>query len=220
MPGIIKSDGDTEGSLGRQAVAFNFEDMSERAERYLQTVKEQADSILREAKTQAEQLRARAENEGRENAIRQARQESQQQVEQKMKSVLPAIESAAGQLQQERDSWVSHWEHQAVALAIKIAEKIIRQNLEREPDVGKTWLKQSLELISRQERVTIELSPDAVQSLGPEVESLAGALGRVAETTVVSNSELQQGECRVLTQYGEIDQRLKTQLDRIESELT
>ena len=115
MPGIIKSDGDTEGSLGRQAVAFNFEDMSERAERYLQTVKEQADSILREAQAQAEQLRVRAENEGRENAIRQARQESQQQVEQKMKSVLPAIESAAGQLQQARDSWVSHWEHQAVA---------------------------------------------------------------------------------------------------------
>ena len=68
--------------------------------------------------------------------------------------------------------------------------------------------------------MTIELSPDAVQSLGPEVESLAGALGRVAETTVVSNAELRQGECRVLTQYGEIDQRLKTQLDRIESELT
>lgn len=220
MPGIIKSNGDAEGSSGRQVVAFNFEDMSERAERYLQTVKEQAESILREAHTQAEEIRARAENEGRENAIQQALKESQQQVEQKLKSVLPAIESAAGQLQQERDSWVSHWEHQAIALAIKIAEKIIRKDLEQQPDIGKTWLKQALELISRQERVTIELSPDAVQSLGPEVETLAGLLGRVAETIVVPNTELQQGECRVLTQYGEIDQRLKTQLDRIESELT
>jgi flagellar biosynthesis/type III secretory pathway protein FliH len=48
---------------------------------------------------------------------------------------------------------------------------------------------------------------------------LTQSLGRLAQTHVVTNPQLQPGECRVLTQHGQIDQRLQTQLDRIESEL-
>ena len=40
MPGIIKSDGSSEGNPGHQAVTFNFEDMTQRAQQYLEQVKQ------------------------------------------------------------------------------------------------------------------------------------------------------------------------------------
>lgn len=219
MPGIIKSNGSGEGHPGHQAVAFNFEDMSQRAQQYLEGVKQQAEAVLQEARTQAEQIRAKAQVEGRDLAMQQARQESHSRVDQQMKSVLPAVESAINDLVKQRDDWESNWEHQAVSLAIKIAEKIIRRELERTPEISQTWIRQSLELISRQEQVTIELSPGDLESIQPQIEMLTQSLGRLAQTHVVTNPQLQPGECRVLTQHGQIDQRLQTQLDRIESEL-
>ena len=219
MPGIIKSNGSSEGHAGHHAVAFNFEDMSQRAQQYLEGVKQQAEAVLQEARNQAEQIRAQAQIEGREVAMQQARQESQTRVDQQMKSVLPAVESAINDLVKQRDDWESHWEHQAVSLAIKVAEKIIRRELERTPEISQTWIRQSLELISRQEQVTIELSPGDLESIQPQIEGLTQSLGRLAQTHVVTNPQLQPGECRVLTQHGQIDQRLQTQLDRIESEL-
>ena len=219
MPGIIKSDGSSEGNPGHQAVAFNFEDMTQRAQQYLEQVKQQAAKILQEAQNQAEQIRSKAQVEGREKAMQQAQQESHSRVEQQMKSVIPAVESAINDLVQQRDDWESHWEHQAVTLAMKIAEKIIRRELAQDPGISKTWIRQSLELISRQEQVTIELSPGDLEAIQPQIELLSQSLGRLAETRVITNPQLQPGECRVLTQHGQIDQRLETQLDRIESEL-
>jgi flagellar assembly protein FliH len=219
MPGIIKSNGSSEGHAGHQAVAFNFEDMSQRAQQYLEQVKQQAEAVLKEAQNQAEQIRVNARVEGREQAMQQARQESHSHVEKQMQSVMPAVESAINDLVKQRDDWESHWEHQAVTLAIKIAEKIIRRELNQDPEIGKTWIRQALELISRQEQVTIELSPGDLESIQPQIEVLSQSLGRLAETHVVTSPQLQPGECRVLTRHGQIDQRLETQLDRIQSEL-
>ena len=60
MSGIIKAGQRQSGADACQSVAFNLEDISSRANHYLDAVRRQAAHILSEAKQQAKQLEERA----------------------------------------------------------------------------------------------------------------------------------------------------------------
>jgi flagellar biosynthesis/type III secretory pathway protein FliH len=51
------------------------------------------------------------------------------------------------------------------------------------------------------------------------VEQLAQEIARLAPAEIVADASVAAGGCRVLTEFGEIDQRIASQLSRIEQEL-
>ena len=57
-------------------------------------------------------------------------------------------------------------------------------------------------------------------ALGKQAQQLIGQLSRVASAEVVADAAISPGGCRVETRHGVIDQRIETQLARIEAELT
>ena len=67
MATIIRHNSSAEETSGRpiQPVAFNFEDMNDRANEYLETVRREAAKIVQQAHQQAEQVRRQAEAAGR-----------------------------------------------------------------------------------------------------------------------------------------------------------
>ena len=219
MPGIIKSNELPPERQSQSGAVFNFDDMSERAEAYLGQVKAQAAALLEQARSEAEACKVRAIEEGRQEALRQARQEALGELDQRMKTALPALESAADQLLRQRSDWEARWEKNAVQLAVRMAEKIIGRALADDPQIPLQWIRESLGLIARQEQVTIELSPSDVGALEEQIEVLLQSLGRLAATQVQANPQLNPGDCRLLTVHGEIDHRVQTQLQRLESEL-
>ena len=72
MAAILKASGDASGHATPQTVAFNFDDVTAKAQAYLKEVREQAAQIIADAHTQAEQIRAQARRDGRAEADRDA----------------------------------------------------------------------------------------------------------------------------------------------------
>jgi flagellar assembly protein FliH len=212
-------------------VAFNFEDLRQKGEEYMTGVRAEADALLAAARKEVESLREQARKEGRDAGRAEGLQAAQLTVEQQVaqraeqvaalrfKTALPALEKAAAALQSERDDWLVRWESTAVELSVAVAGKLVRGVIEVETARVRTMLRDVLQLAAGQSQVVIHLAPADVEQLGVDAAELVRSTSGCADARLIADPELGQGDCRIVTQHGEIDARIETMLDRITAEL-
>jgi len=126
MSTIIRA---TDRNRGTHTVAYNFEDMAGRADRYLAKVRAEAAKIVARAQQEAEAAKARAVHEGRQAG----RREIEQLVGKQLSTVLPALKQAIADIQDAKQAWLTHWEASAVRVATAIAARLIRRELSHWP---------------------------------------------------------------------------------------
>lgn len=217
MATVIKANDSERAS---QAATFNFDDMNRQGERYVAEVHARARQVVAQAEAEAAAVRRRAEEEGRAAAEKQFAARVEARVAERMKALTPALQDLVAQLAQAREAWLAHWEQAAVKLAAGIAERIIRRELARHPEISQDWLREALQLAGGSPELRIALHPGDLAALGPQAESLARELARVGQAQVLADPQVSPGGCRIDTQFGAIDQRLETQLARIIEELS
>ena len=227
-PRILKA-----GALRSQAAGavFNYEDLRRRCEEHLAQVRAQAQDVIEAARNEAEALRRRAIEDGRAAGVRQGLADAEREIEtrateiatrfvdERLGSVLPALQAAAEGLADERDRWLAEWENTAVRLGISIAEKLLHRQLEVRPDAVRERLAQSLQLASGSAQVTVRLNPGDLQRLGPEARDVVRSLASCGQATLTPDAGLSPGSAVIETGAGTIDARIETQLERIASEL-
>lgn len=200
-----------------RSASFNFADMTHEANSYLDEVRVQAEKIVSDARVEADAIRTRAEAEGRDAAHRAAEERIEQRISQ---TLLPALESVGRELEIARQSCVSQWQKQLVHLAAAIAEKVIRRDIAKQPEITLELVSETLQLATGSPQLTVRLSPQDFESLGEHVAGLSEQMSAVGETRVLADPAITPGGCRVDTEHGVIDQRIESQLARIEEELS
>lgn len=212
--GVIKAEQIQQGSDGEQHVIFNFEDMTVSADKYLAGVRKQAQQILQEAQKNA----AKLIEQGKQEALAKAKDAWRQEVFEKQ--IQPAISKLTSSIEADRANWQANWEQYSVRLAIRIAEHIVGQEIRQTPAIQLRWIRDALEVMSKQERIIVYLSPADVDTLGPHISALLEQLGRIGDTQIIPSKELKPGDCKVATSHGEIEHVLSEKMKRIEEELT
>lgn len=201
-------------------VAFNFDDMSAKADKYLEKVRGEATQIVAGAEKQAEAVRRRAEAEGRRAGQQAVEQMVRQQLGQQLATLMPALEQAVQEIQNARQDWLTHWEKTAVHVAAAIAGRLIRRELSQNPEITVTLVREALELAAGSSQVCIRMNPADHKALQPQVTALVSQLRGLGTAELLADPEISPGGCRVETRFGVIDQQFETQLKRIEEELT
>ncbi len=137
-----------------------------------------------------------------------------------MESLLPALQQVIADMADAKQNWLREWENSTVQLAARMAEKIIQRELQHEPALTLTQVREALALAMGVGHVRILLNPNDFNTLGEQVDRLVKEFNRVGKAEIISDATIQLGGCKVLTQNGEIDLQIREQLDRIVSELT
>ncbi|MBC8354137.1 MAG: hypothetical protein H8E66_19265 [Planctomycetes bacterium] len=220
MAGIIKADGLDRSANTLRSAAFNFEDMSNRANDYLTVVRRQAEQILQNAKAEATQIADQAKVEGQQAALQEAQHSAGTTLDQQLATLLPALQQAVQDIRHSKATWLTHWESQTITLATAIAERIIRREVATTPAITIDLIRDALELAMGAGRITIQLNPHDYSALRDRTEGLAKQLGRIGTTDIVSDPAVSAGGCRVVTEFGVIDQTFEAQIDRITEELS
>lgn len=219
MAGIIKAGKLDPAASSVQSVAFNFEDMSDRANDYLTVVRRQAEQILQTAKAEAAQIAAQAKAEGQQSALLEAQQSLGATLDQQLATLLPALQQAVQDIRHSKSAWLAHWESQTITLATAIAEQVIRREVAAKPEITLDLIRDALELAMGAGKVTVHLNPHDYDALRDRAEGLAKQIGKIGTTTIVPDPDVSHGGCRVVTEFGVIDQTFEAQLGRIEEEL-
>jgi flagellar assembly protein FliH len=96
----------------------------------------------------------------------------------------------------------------------------VRGELSRRPEISAQWIRESLELVAGSSDVTVRLNPADQQTLDRQVSQLAETFAPLATVKVVADESISLGGCKLITEFGSIDQQLETQLARVKEELS
>ncbi|MHC2067396.1 FliH/SctL family protein [Bremerella sp. T1] len=216
---VIKSGRLENESHAMSAVAFNLNDVSSKAQNDLNDVKLKAADIVKQAQEQAKQIRAKAEADGRQAAELRAQQSLRTEVDQQAATLLPALRTLVQDLTTERQAWLNQWEKVALQVATAVAEKIIRREIENDPQVSSTLIRESLQLASGCGEIHVRLNPQDLGSMQSGEAMLCDELKKLAPAQIIADPAISRGGCIVETKFGQIDNRIETQLSRIAEEL-
>lgn len=222
MATIIRKDNPGEPKTGRavQPIAFSFADMRGQASNYLDVVREEAAKIVQAAHAEAEQIRRQADAAGRKAAEAAIERILDEKVARRMDTLVPALQQLVAQVNDSKSELLGHWHRSSVRVATAIAERIIRRQLEREPQITVDLVGEALRLAAGTAEITIYLNATDYENLGPQVKRLAEAMSQLAPSNVVADEHVAPGGCRVETRFGEIDLQIESQLRRVEEELS
>jgi flagellar assembly protein FliH len=218
MAGIIKASDLKTHSPEQLPSAVHWVEVPDMA-KTRESVQRQTAELVAVARREADRIRQQAAQQGLADAQRQAQEFARQELEKRLKTLIPALEKAIDDFQQTRQQWLHRWEKNAITLACAIASRILRREVSADPDIAIAVVRQGLELASGWNSVTVELHPDDLHSLSDKTNVLADNWNRAVEVQFVANPQVEKGSCRVVGTWGQIDQRWSTQLQRIAEEL-
>ncbi len=182
---------------GPGVVSSEVYEASEEAKQIIAAATQRAAMI----KEQAEQERARVLAEARE----QGRQEGlAQTTELRMKA------------KAHRDDLIAGAEREMVALACRIAEKIIGADLERSPETIINICATAIDNVRNVAALTVRVNPQSAAILREKKKPLMELIGRVKDIAIREDSDVAPGGCIIETDSGTIDAQLSTQLEMIQ----
>ena len=224
MASVIKQDELIRGDASPQPVAFNVEDVQARARNYLEDARRQADEILATARLEAASLLT----ETKAKALAAANQEFEKRVQdsaQKLsdtrcKTAIAACEAAVSGVAESTTQWLATWRNQTVALAARIAEKIVRREMQDNDELLRVWLEEALVAMRDSRDLRLSVHPDDFAVAGRFLQQLGKSVPQAIDVEILPDPQVEQGGCIVLSNNGRIDQQLLVQLDRLVEQLT
>jgi len=160
---------------------------------------EKAKQIIEEAERRREAIREQATEEGRARGLAE------------WNHLLAAASQRADQL-------TRSWEETMLRLSVRVAEKIIGEELKLRPETIVEIVRQVLKGARPGKHLTIQVNPADAQQVRDHIASLQ-APGATSEIEIVASASVLPGGCVIESELGIIDARLETQLKCLEDAL-
>lgn len=165
----------------------------------LDAARRKAEEILEEARKRAEEMRAQ----GRAEGLREGKEACG-------KYLLGIMEKSRAHLAES--------EERIIALVISVVKKILGEMDDKE--VAVRLVRTALAVVSRQNRVTVLVAPENVETVKANLGRIMQPYPRVAEVEVLADPKLAAGDCALETKVGRVEASLEAQLKTITGALT
>ncbi|MED5401040.1 MAG: FliH/SctL family protein [Planctomycetota bacterium] len=207
---------------------YRFQDLREKHERMISDAGREAETVLEAARVEAESIRQKTFDAARQDGWDRASGDLQDEVQRRAAELvderigeqLRVLETAVSKLSDSDEVTAARWQSTALTLAVAIAGKLLRRQLELCPEDAAAMVSAALQLSAGSRQVEIRLHPlDLELFQGDTSLSTSSGLSTIPDDVLVADETLERGDCRVQTTDGHIDARLETLLERIAAEL-
>lgn len=191
---VIKSNGAPDAPAPSRHKVINAEvvEASQEARRIVEDARRMAESIKEDALREKHRIFAEAKTAGYEAGLAE------------MSTEVAKAKLQAGEIlkQAERD---------IVALALKVAEKIIGRDLERDPGLIVDLCATAIENVRNAKQLVLRVHPRDGATLRENRKALMEMVGRLVDIAFKDDPDVPQGGCIIQTEFGTIDAQLETQ---------
>lgn len=188
-----------------------LEEAKRKAQQIVAEAQAEAKRLIEEIRLHANMAGAEAKDrgfeEGKEEGRRQGREEYARLMMQARELYVQAIK--------ERSKLLSSAETELARLSIKVAERIIGQEVRSAGEVIMGVVRQALSGIKDREEVLIRVSPDDYHIVNEDRTALSRMVEGLKNFELVVDSKVEAGGCIIETNLGNVDARLTTQLAAI-----
>jgi type III secretion protein L len=110
-------------------------------------------------------------------------------------------------------------EKDIIALACKIAEKIIGRDIERQPELLIDMCATAIEQIRSARSMILRVHPKTAQVLRARKPELMELIGRAVDLAIREDPDVAAVGCIVQTEFGTVDAQLPTQFEMLQNVL-
>ncbi len=223
----------------QRGIVFDFKDIAAEAKDMLESAKAECKRLREEADKEIAQKREKvykeaydkgyelgqkkgyddaygpAEKKGYDDGHAKALEEIKQRFEMHIDEPLADTKKIIEYFDSNKTRLLWEAEQSFVVLAIKLAEKVVRREIELRPEIISETVRGALETVARTTNVVIKVSPEDISIIEDLKGSLSDILGRFSSVTITPDETISRGGCVVLTERGRVDARIETQIDRI-----
>lgn len=168
------------------------------AQGIIEEAQRERERILAEAQREKEEHFAKAKDQGRQEGIAQATE------------LLLRAKMQAGEM-------LNSQEQDIIALALKMAEKILGRDLEREPELLVDMCAAAIENLRNARAMVLRVHPKTATVLRAKRPQLMELIGRTVDLAIKEDPEVAPVGCIVQTEYGTVDAQLPTQLEMLQN---
>ena len=173
--------------------------------------KRQAEIIVRTAHSEAESIKEQAYNEGFQQGIADAAKCAEE--------LIARLEHDIAEAAADRAGVVDAVEPQALKLCMEAVEKVIRHEVRTDPRVVERVVKSCLRRIKDSSEIYVRVSPEELEHVKARREELVGLAEGSREIHIVEDRRISPGGCVIETASGDLDARIETQLDKLNTKL-
>lgn len=116
----------------------------------------------------------------------------------------------------ERTAILHSIEPEVARLAIKIAERLVTQEVTAHPDVALKMVQQAMTRVRDREQVTLRVAPADADLVREHKDLFARMVEGLRHLEILSDPRVERGGCVIETNLGNVDARISTQLAALE----
>jgi type III secretion protein L len=169
---------------------------------------QEARNIIDAARREAEQIVAKAEQE-RISSVEAGLQLGYEEGLKNWNNILSGAWQA-------RENLKTEWEQSLLHLAVRVAEKILGEQLRLQPDAIVPIVREALKSVGQERQLTLLIHPDHREAVQANLDRLQALVGSSRQIHLVANPDIAPGGCVVESELGVIDAKLETQLKCLE----
>jgi type III secretion protein L len=129
---------------------------------------------------------------------------------------IAAWDQALEAARQAQEALDARYEPEIIRLALKVAEKIIGEELRSHPETIVSIARECLRSVRHEHSLTLRINPKEVEEVQRHLDALVEVTGSGRRIQVMADATVASGGCIVDSVVGVIDARLETQLKCLE----
>lgn len=183
------------------------------AEEIVHRAKLEAESTIRNTEEKRSEIQKVAYNEGYEQGLQKAFDEGREEVTR----VVGRLEKILGETINKRNEIIESSERQLSNIAIIIARKVVKAITESDQAVILRNISEALRKVKGRATVTIRVNINDLELTARHKDDFYRMLDNIENVNVLEDPNIEKGGCIIETDFGDIDARISTQLDEIET---
>jgi flagellar biosynthesis/type III secretory pathway protein FliH len=178
---------------------------------FLEMAQRQGAELVASARAQADGIAQAARQEGYEAGYAQGRAAAEQEA----RDLLLFAENSVREVVEARSAMIAESEEALVRLAIDVAAKIVKADVELHPERVLNVLEGALRKAFVRDRLTVVCNPADLQLIEDGQDGLAARVGTLQHLELIGDRRVQRGGVVVRTDAGDVDATVDSQLERL-----
>ncbi|WP_100399347.1 flagellar assembly protein FliH [Bacillus sp. FJAT-44742] len=191
-------------------------------ERMIRQAHDEADRIQMAVSQEEESSKQRiqlAYEEAREKGFLEGYEAGKQEGKEEYVTAVDDAKHLIQQAKQEYTRYLEEAEPVILNIALAVADRILYQALEEEPERWTDIVKKAVLEVKEQEEVTIFVPPSRFDQIQQQTEEIKELLSYSQMLRIYPDSQLDSGGCVIETSYGRLDASLDSQLKELKEQL-
>ncbi len=213
--------------LSRKAIVLDLGDLERQADWLKEQAEKAAEEHIIAARQERERILAGAHEEGHaaghqegyEAGLSEGREAGRAEALEERRAQIDALtaswEAALATFEAVRLSLQSDAREDLLRLALRIASRVVRRQIECDTNVVLEQLEAAIGMTMGATRLVIEINESDRETVESSLGELMRRLNQSSETDVLAVPDVEAGGCRIRTSHGVIDAGIDVQLDRM-----